>query len=500
VTDLIGRTGLGPDEAVVAGRAQYAIAITGIEAKAGETEEGAYIHLKPNFALIVETHSEPETASRLVNQRASLIAQKLYGESVVEHTDDYRGSTLLVFQGPEAARQLLVSTYGSVILVANQAEAMKSCLDTIAGRAPGLAEDPTLKQMGPEVGRDSLVFAYVTPGGIDKIVELSPVLIAGRDDAEPESISLFVDLIQHLSQQAGAGLLYGSKFEAGGVTERYLTVLRPQIAEALTQPLKSTAANFASPGMIPRSVESLTLLNVERAGELPERVLKQLSPTIDLVAGVALREFVIGFRRQYGLEPSDSVGDAIGNEIAVANFGNDQPRVMLLRVNDWARLAPVVKRYLTRKGGSITTEQSDGTEVLVSSNDDRRAAAYDGDFLLLGTRDQIAMIVATYAKHDGIDGDQRFKQSLSQSGVNAPVITYRARVEDGPKLLLAVSKLMRVTDGSQELLERDTARKALDRLPPSISFTEFRNDGVYTETHSAVGNFGLIASLVGTGE
>jgi hypothetical protein len=159
-----------------------------------------------------------------------------------------------------------------------------------------------------------------------------------------------------------------------------------------------------------------------------------------------------------------------------------------------------VKRYLTRKGGSITTEQSDGTEVLVSSNDDRRAAAYDGDFLLLGTRDQIAVIVATYAKRDGIDGDQRFKQSLSQSGVNAPVITYRARVEDGPKLLLAVSKLMRVTDGSQELLERDTARKALDRLPPSISFTEFRNDGVYTETHSAVGNFGLMASLVGTGE
>src|SRR6185369_5853821 len=45
VTDLIGRTGLGPDEAVVAGRAQLAIAITGIESKAAETEAGPYIHL-----------------------------------------------------------------------------------------------------------------------------------------------------------------------------------------------------------------------------------------------------------------------------------------------------------------------------------------------------------------------------------------------------------------------------------------------------------------------
>ena len=499
VTDLIGRTGLGPDEAVVAGRAQYAVAITGIESKAGETEEGAYIHLKPNFALIVETHAKPETASRLVSERASLIAQKLYGESVVEHTDDYRGSTLLVFQGPEAARQLLVSTHGSVILVANQADAMKSCLDTIAGRAAGLAEDPTLKQMGPEMGRDPSVFAYVTSGGIEKIVELSPVLIAGRD-AEPESIGLFADLIEHLSKQAGAGLLYASKFEADGVTERYVTVLRPQIAEALTQPLKPAAADFASLGMIPRSVESLTVLSVERAGELPEHILKQLSPAIDLVAGVALREFVIGFRKQYGLEPSDSVGDSIGNEIAVVNFGSGQPRVMLIRVNDRARLTPLVNKYLTRKGASVTTEQNDGIEIFVASNDDRRAVAYAGDFLVLGTRDQISMIVTTYAKRDGIDGDQRLKQGLSSVTGTAPIISYRPRSEDAGKLLLAVSKLMRVTDGSQELLDRDAARKALDRLPPSITFTEFRSYGVYIETHSAVGNLGSIASLIGTGE
>jgi hypothetical protein len=496
VTDLIGRTGLGPDEAVVAGRAQYAIAITGIESKAGETEEGAYIHLKPNFALIVETHAKPETATRLVSERASLIAQKLYGESVVEHTDDYRGSRVLVFQGPEAARQLLVSTHGSVILVANQGDAMKSCLDTITGRARALAEDPTLKQMGPEVGRDPSVFAYVTPLGIEKIVELSPVLIAGGD-AEPESVSLVADLVAHLSQQADAGLLYASKFEAGGVTEKYFTVLRSQIAEALSQPLKSSAASFSSLGMIPRSIEGLTLLNVERAGELPERVLKQLSPTMDLVAGVALREFVIGFRKQYGLEPSDSVGDAIGNEIALVNFGSGQPRAMLIRVNDRARLAPVLNKYLTRKGASVTAEKNDGTEVLVSSNDDRRAAAYAGDFLVLGTRDQIAMIVATYTKRDGIDGDQRLKQALS---VNAPIVSYRPRVEDAGKLLLAVSKLMRVTDGSPELLDRETARRALDRLPASISFTEFRGSGVYTESHSAVGNFGSIASLIETGD
>jgi hypothetical protein len=340
----------------------------------------------------------------------------------------------------------------------------------------------------------------VTAAGIEKLVELGPLLIAGRSP-EPESISMFADLIEHLSKQAGAGLLYSSEFEAGGVTEKYLTVLRPQVAESLSQPLKAaSAAGFESLALIPRSVESVTLLNVENAGELPERVFKQLSPSVDIVAGVALREFVINLKKQYGLEPSDSVGDAIGREIPFVNFGDDRPRAMLIRVNDRSRLTPIVNRYLTRKAASITNEQRDGAEILVSSGNDEHAAAFVGNFLVLGTRDQIVRVIETNAKRDGQDGDERIRQVISSRPPNASIISYRVRVEDAGRLLLAISRLTRVTDGSPELLERESARKALDRLPPSISFTEFRDYGVYTQTRSAVGNFGVIGSLIRPGE
>ena len=282
---------------------------------------------------------------------------------------------------------------------------------------------------------------------------------------------------------------------------RSVTALRPQVAEALSQPLKAASeARFESLPIIPREIESLSLLRVERAGELPERVLKYLSPNLDIVAGVALREFVISFRKQYGLEPSDSVGDAVGSEIALVNLGDDQPNMMLIRVNDRFRLTPVVNRYLTRKSATVTTEQDSGTEVLVSSSDDRRAAAFFGSFLVLGTRDQIARVLVTNAKRDGIDGDRQLKEVLSGIPATASIISYRPRVEDAGKLMLSVSKLMRVTDGSEELLDRDSARRALDRLPPSISFTEFRDYGVFTETHSAVGNLSTIGSLIGTRE
>jgi hypothetical protein len=498
IADLIGRSGLGPDEAVLLGRAQFAIAVTGIESKSGETEDSAYIHLKPDFTLIIETHLKAEIAARIVRERGSMIAQRLYGEKFVEQGEDYRGSQLLIFQGPEAARRLVISNLGSVILIANQTASIKPCLDAISGRSPCLGDDPALKQMRPEVGREGSVFAYVSPPGIDKVLELWPVLIADPG-AETESISLFADLIEHVAKQAGASLFYSLEFAGDGVTEKYLTVLRPQVAEALSQPLKAASpGSFESLKSIPRTIESLTLLNVERAGELPERVFKSLSPTMDIVAGVALREFIIGLRKQYGLEPADSVGDAIGSEIALVNFGDGQPRVMFLRVTDRSRLAPFVNRYLARKGARVTTERDNGTDVMVAANDDRRAAGFVGDFLVLGTRDQMARIIAANGGGNALEADEPLRQVLATRPQNASIVSYRPGVENAGKLLLAISKVMRVTDGSRELLERDSARKALARLPPSITFTEFRSYGVYAETHSATGSLGALASLIGS--
>ena len=498
VTDLIGRTGLGPDEAVLAGRAQCAIAVTGIQSQAGETTEGPYIHLKPHFAVLIETHMPPETAKRLVRDRASIIAQRIYDRPAVQESEDYQGAQLFVFHGPGSDRQVIASSAGSLVLVANHTDAIKPVLDAIAGRAQSLAGDATLKQMRGEIDHESSLFAYVTVSGIRKLVELWPVMVAGR--AASESVSLFGDLIEHVSAEAQSSLLYSLKFESGGVTEKYLTALNPGIAEALAEPLKAASSTgFQSLSLIPRASESVTLIGADKAGELPERVLKQLTPNLDIVAGVALREFVINFRKQYGLAPADSVSDAIGNEIALVNFGDDQPRAMLIRVVDRSRLQPFVVKYLTHSGILMPAEHDDGTEIMISS-DAGRAAAFVGDFLVLGTRDQIVEVLRTQSRRDGLDGDERLKRSLANRPINASVISYHPSAEDAGRLLLALSKLMRVTDGSRELIEGDTARRAIERMPPSVSFTEFRGAGVYTETHSAVGNLSAIGSLIGTDE
>lgn len=499
VADLIGRSGLGPDEAVVAGRAQFAIAVTGIQSQAGETDEGTFIHLKPLFCIIIETHMGPGTAARLVRDRASIIAERIYGGSVTEHSDSYQGSAMRVFEGPGAGHQLIVSSAGSVILLANHKDAAAVCLDTIAGRTTALEQDETLHARKPEVGADPAVFAYVTSSGIERLFEIWPVLIAGTR-AEPESVSALADLIEHIAKQSGAVLFYSLGFQGDGVTERYLTLLRPEIAEALIEPLKATSqASFQSLALVPREVESLTLLSAADAVELPERLLKHLSPTVDVVAGMALREFVINLKKQYGLDPKDALGDALDSEIVFVDLGDQQPRAMLIKVNDRSRVMPRANAYVG-KGAPVNSEQYEGTEILVASGNERRAAAFVGDYLVLGTRYQVIKIIDTYSGHQGEDGDQRIKEMLSARPADASIVSYRPGAEDAGKLLLAISKLTRSTDGSPELLNEDPARKALERLPRSISFTTFRDYGVFIETNSAVGNLSAIGALIGTDE
>src|ERR1051325_10724318 len=114
MASLVGRTGLGPEEAVIAGRAQLALALTDVEAETGQTDEGPYLHFKPRLALIIETHTSPATAARLVRERAFIVAQRIYGMAVAQEEQEYQGARLVVFRGANADRPLVAAASGSV--------------------------------------------------------------------------------------------------------------------------------------------------------------------------------------------------------------------------------------------------------------------------------------------------------------------------------------------------------------------------------------------------
>src|SRR5262249_26673224 len=183
--NLFGRTGLGPDEAVIAGRSQIGIAITGLEAGAGSAEDGPYLHLKPHFAVVIETHSSPALAERVVRDKVGIVARRIFGDSAVEDSDSYQGTELHVFHGPQSGSLIAAST-GRLILVANDPAALESCLDAIAGRVQSMADDQVLARFRSVVDQEASIFGYLTTGGIDKLSVIGPAIVSSRFTTDPE--------------------------------------------------------------------------------------------------------------------------------------------------------------------------------------------------------------------------------------------------------------------------------------------------------------------------
>jgi hypothetical protein len=494
---LMSSTGLGPDEVVIAGRAQYAVAITGIEAGTGANEEGVYLNVKPRFALVVETHASADKAAKLATERAAILANRIFGDATKEETANYEGVRLMIFQGAQPERQLLAASFGSLVLIANHQSAMKTCLDAIAGRTATLAEDEILKQRRVEVDHESAIFAYLTQNGIEQLAQFGPAIFAARFTNNPDTLTAVANLFGHISKQTAEGVLYSLEFADEEVVENYLTVLRPQVAAGLEEAAKAaTGANSKSLRLIPKEADECTLLTMESVGALPENLLKQLSPGVDLVAGLALREFVLNFRKNLGVEATETLGAAVGSEVALVKMNQSEPVLMLIQVRDHNQLLPAVNHYLSKDNAKISNEWYNGVEVNTSAHEDGRAAAFVDEYLVLGTASQLKRIIDIREGNTSAANDSRIIEFFAKRPKNASILSYEANERKAGEMMLAVSKLTRVTDGSTDLLEKEPMKKALSRLPLSTSITSFRDSGVFTQTRSAVGVFSRIGELL----
>src|SRR5262249_22436153 len=154
-------------------------------------------------------------------------------------------------------------------------------------------------------------------------------------------------------------------FRSDGVVDKYMTVLAPPVASDMASLFKPGADNrLQSLALVPRSADDFTVLDLQGAGDLPERGLRQLAPKFDVVAGLALKEFVIGLRSRLGLRSEDSLGGAVSDSITLVKFADAQPVAMLVGVKDQKALAPVVDRYLRLGGAAVAAGQFEGVDIL----------------------------------------------------------------------------------------------------------------------------------------
>src|ERR1041385_6096198 len=142
------RAGLGPLPAVLFARAQVALAMIGMNT----FEEDNSLKVRPEFALIVETHTSKwlikPAAAAAIKQLANFTnGGSMCSERVADA--DYIECSLA---GGE--RKIIGALHGSLVVIGNFDNAVRSCLDAHHGRRPNIHSDPELVKVRANVSSD----------------------------------------------------------------------------------------------------------------------------------------------------------------------------------------------------------------------------------------------------------------------------------------------------------------------------------------------------------
>jgi hypothetical protein len=488
--DWIARmTGRG--EAAMLARSQFALVITGLEVR-GE-------QVKPRIALVVETHSDANSLREVAEKRLPQFAKRAFGRFAKE-SGEYAGIPFEIWSAGDSEKRLLAAQIESELILANDPEPLRGCIDARLERAPSMVNNFHLRNsrslVEPAPGQGAM-FGFVTGEGVTRLLRFWAFLVSGDMLSKAAVAGAMGDVFTDFSSRATEGIAYGANFENGAVVDRYMLLFKPDLADALRAAVKPSAQSEPNASaqrvpqitdMIPAEAKDVTLIGVENPIKALDGIEAAIAARVGAAQSFLLHRFIIGARDiLLGIKENDKTDGVIGDEIANFNLtGEAKDRVWLISQRDEAFVKTLIERVFTVRGATLLRETYKGHEIFSSSDERHGAAVIIGDFLALGQRERLTQL---------IDAHQS-----GRSFTDSPQVAAADKTR-GPAAVKSFTSVKEETGEMLSAIARWTGRPpsrppALDRLHLATSATTVNNRGVYFESHSPFGNFPFFISLV----
>lgn len=476
--DFFATTGLGPEEAVLLTRAQYAVMMDGLEAQseAAQNSQGQELVLKPRLTILIETHASPQKVETLIMPRLALLARRFYGGDLSSSAEDYQGIKITNYRAKSEERNLVVAQSGSIAIVGNQVDGVKSCLNVLIGKAARLSNNAEFQYARGQLNSEgAMVWAYVPGKSLARFWQLGGLLWTGKA-ADPNTSQI----VDALSSQVITGLVYNAALDNQRIKESYYTLIRSDLNDELRKSLIATTDKDLL-NSLPSNSYDLILFRIEKPAVALEKFITAISARTNVVVGFALKQLMIDLDKKYGIAAQSPIGELLGNEIGLIKLSaNDSKALLGISVRNKVGLLPALGQYLRTEGKMVQSEQYHGVEIVIGSNE--RAATFIGNVLFVGATDQLKFLIDTKVEQNSLLSELAQKDS--------PImISCRANQRDTAQTILAVSRILRVTDGSVELLEKEQVKQVWANLAPSLSKVLLAESGIKIETDSALGPF-----------
>lgn len=472
------RAGIGPLPAVLFARAQVALVVVDLST----SEEKETLKVRPEAAIIAETHtSEWRTKSAAV-EAVKHLANFAYGASMCSERGGDANYIDCSVGGGE--RKIVGAVDGTLIVIGNSDNAVRSCLDVRRGVRPSIRTDVEMVKVRANVTSDkTLGFGYISPANSAKLFSWAAPLLVGQAPGDEQ-------MEQLLAVSAGKvlrGVSWTANPSPQGIEDRFLFSLEPGVVSRL-QPAFETAErdeNFWR--LVPEGFQSLTIYRNKAPAAAWNSLDAAVSFKLDALPAVLFGSLLRSSLSVYGIENPKEVLPTLSPPLLTLKPSQGaEGSILVARVSDEQKLRhSLVQEVFKGDKGEIL-------EGLASDPDPKKefAAVFADGYVLLGKSEN--MRAGLVALRQNAADDKKELHELAQQS-SAPIVTYandEARVSNFISTLLTLQ--------GRQLSNDDVAKlqNVLQRAGFASTETRLNAFGIERTTRSAFGQFSTFVGLL----
>jgi hypothetical protein len=477
---FVGWTGIGPVQSVILSRAQLAVVVTDL----GTTAEGDTLKIKPQGAVLIETHTAEGRIRAPVEENLKKLAQMTYGRPTLRRSS-IDGVEFIEWTAPEGSRQIIAAIVGSLVIVGNSEQSVKDCLTVSQQRGPSLKDDPDLQRMRRQLaGESALTFGYVPSASSPRLLSVGVPLILGR---APDDLELQRLLTTAAGKVLGS-LGWSSHAFMKGIEDRYLITLQPSVIARLKQDFTPVQRSSEIQRLVPDDAYSVTYYKFENPAGTWQDLRGTVSSQLDVLSAILFSSLLKTALVPYGIEEPEKFLAAATAELVTLRLDQGERSMLLAGVRDRESL-----RELLRKKMATIPPKVGAAEIEVFEDlQNEMAAAFVEGFVVTGsTLDVRRFIEATKTKAAfGADRSQRITFFVPLSS-KANIITY---TDDSERVRSFISAIIAANTRRSE--PSVSIEKLIGVLPYSATETTLGEQGIERTTRSPLGQFSTLLPLL----
>jgi hypothetical protein len=472
-------TGIGPIQSVILSRAQIAIVVTEL----GAIEEEATLRVRPEAALIIETHTSETRIRTAVEQAIKDLAQATYDKPALRRTL-VNGVEFVEWRSQEGSRQIVAAIVGSLVVIGNSEAAVQQVLDSAGQRSPSLKDDANLERLRREFsGKQSLTFGYVPQEKSARLLSFAVPLILGRAPGDAG----FQKVVSTGATKLFGSIAWGSRPFQSGIEDRYLISLQPSLLRQLEPALSQVASVNANSRPLPENTYSVTYYRFQDPALAWESLKTSVSSNVDALSAVVFSSLMKSALLSYGINEPEAFLRSVKGEILTLRLDRDgEHRMFIAGIRDREAL-----RGLIAKSMKIQRQSPEEAELFADAGGEMAASLLD-DVVILGTLADVRRYSENNKKNATTDEEEVRRMTLFAPLSNSnPIVTY---TDDSDRVRRFLSAIMAASGTPAE--ELVSLEQALAKLPYAATETRLIDQGLERITRSPLGQFSTFLPLL----